>query len=167
MYNYGQYYPQYIPQMQRLQNLEQQYPQFAQQPQQSYPQNPQSYPQPSLGLQGKLVDSIEVVKAIDIPLDGSTSYFALTDGSAIVTKQLQSDGTSKTIIYKPFTEPTTPLESIKYVSEEEVKAMLENSSETILELQDDIKELKRQNRDILEDIKELRKTKETKRKSDE
>ena len=43
MFNYGQqYYPQYVPQMQRLQNLEQQYPQFSQQ---SYPQNPQSYPQ--------------------------------------------------------------------------------------------------------------------------
>lgn len=167
MYNYGQYYPQYIPQMQRLQNLEQQYPQFAQQTQQSYPQNPQNYPQPTLGLQGKSVESLDVVKAMDIPLDGSISYFPLTDGSAIITKQLQQDGTSKTIIYKPFTEPTTPSETIKYVSEEEVKVMIENSSETILELQDDIKELKRQNRDILEDIKELRKTKETKRKSDE
>ena len=167
MYNYGQYYPQYIPQMQRLQNLEQQYPQFAQQNQQSYPQNPQSYPQPTLGLQGKSVESLDVVKAMDIPLDGSISYFPLTDGSAIITKQLQQDGTSKTIIYKPFTEPTTPVEPIKYVSEEEVRAMIENGSETILELQDDIKELKRQNRDILEDMKELRKTKETKRKSDE
>lgn len=167
MYNYGQYYPQYIPQMQRLQNLEQQYPQFAQQPQQSYPQNPQSYPQPTLGLQGKSVESLDVVKAMDIPLDGSISYFPLTDGSSIITKQLQQDGTSKTIIYKPFTEPTTPVETIKYVSEEEVKAMLENNSETILELQDEIKELKRQNRDILEDMKELRKTKEAKRKSDD
>lgn len=167
MYNYGQqFYPQYIPQMQRLQNLEQQYPQFAQQPQ-NYPQNPQNYPQPALGLQGKSVESLDVVKAMDIPLDGSISYFPLTDGSAIITKQLQQDGTSKTIIYKPFAEPTTPTETIKYVSEDEVKAMIENSSETILELQDDIKELKRQNRDILEDMKELRKTKETKRKSDE
>lgn len=89
-FGYNPYYiPPYAPQMQRLQNLEQQYPQFAQQPQQSYPQNPQSYPQASMGLQGKLVDSIEVVRALDIPLDGSTSYFALTDGSAIVTKQLR------------------------------------------------------------------------------
>lgn len=166
MFNYGMYNP-YAPQMQRLQNLEQQYPQFAQQPQQSYPQNPQSYPQPNIGLQGKSVDSVDVVKAMDIPLDGSISYFPLTDGSAIITKQLQQDGTSKTIIYKPSNEPTTPVEAKKYVSEEEVRAMLENSSETILELQEDIKELKRQNRDILEDMKELRKAKETKRKSDE
>ena len=57
-----------------------------------------------VGLLGKSVDSIEVVKAMDIPLDGSTSYFPLTDGSAIVTKRLMSDGTSRTMIYKPVNE---------------------------------------------------------------
>lgn len=40
-------------------------------------------------LQGKSIDNLEVVKAMDIPLDGSISYFPLVDGSAIVTKQLQ------------------------------------------------------------------------------
>ena len=57
-----------------------------------------------MSLLGKSVDSIEVVKAMDIPLDGSTSYFPLTDGSAIVTKKLMSDGTSRTVIYKPVNE---------------------------------------------------------------
>ncbi len=87
MYNYGQYYPQYIPQMQRFQSLEQQYP--------------QTYQQQINGLQGKSVESFDVARAIDIPIDGSISYFPLTDGSAIITKQLQMDGKSKTIIYKP------------------------------------------------------------------
>lgn len=71
------------------------------------PQQPIQPIQPittNLGLQGKSVDSIDVVKAMDINLDGSISYFPLTDGSAIVTKQLQMDGTSKTIIYKPVKE---------------------------------------------------------------
>lgn len=168
MFNYGQqYYPQYVPQMQRLQNLEQQYPQFSQQPQQSYPQNPQSYPQPSLGLQGKSVESIDVVKAMDIPLDGSISYFPLTDGSAIITKQLQQDGTSKTIVYKPFVEAEKPVEQPKYVTEEQMLEMLESEPEHVQELKEEIKELKRQLRDMSEDIKELRKQKDTKRKSDE
>ena len=56
------------------------------------------------GLLGKAVESVDVVKAMDIPLDGSISYFPLTDGSAIVSKQLQTDGTSKVIIYKPTEE---------------------------------------------------------------
>ena len=58
-------------------------------------------------LNGKSVDSLDVVKAMDIPLDGSISYFPLTDGSAIVTKQLQMDGTSKTVVYKPIEEKNT------------------------------------------------------------
>lgn len=168
MFNYGQqYYPQYVPQMQRLQNLEQQYPQFSQQPQQSYPQNPQSYPQQVLGLQGKTVESFEVAKVMEIPLDGSTSFFPLADGSAIITKQLQQDGTSKTIVYKPDLEPQKPVEQPKYVTEEQMLEMLEVEPEHVQELKEEIKELKRQLRDMSEDIKELRKQKDTKRKSDE
>ena len=68
----------------------------------------QNTPQMALNRQnilyGKQVDSLEVVKAIDIPLDGSISYFPLANGSAIVTKQLQQDGTSKITIYEPKTQ---------------------------------------------------------------
>ena len=65
-----------------------------------YYQREMYQPRPVVGIQGKTIDNIEVVKAIDIPLDGSISYFPLADGSAIVSKQLQQDGTSKIIIYK-------------------------------------------------------------------
>ena len=168
MFNYGQqFYPQYAPQMQRLQNLEQQYPQFAQQPQQSYPQNPQNYPQPTLGLQGKTVESFEVAKVMEIPLDGSTSFFPLADGSAIITKQLQQDGTSKTIIYKPDLEPQKPVEQPKFVTEEQVLEMIEKGSDGLLDVQDDIQELRRELRNINEELKEVRKIKDAKRKSDE
>ena len=102
MFNYNMYNP-YMPANQRTQNVEQQYPQYGQygqytpQPQQSYPQNPQSYPQASVGLQGKTVESLEVAKVMEIPLDGSTSFFPLADGSAIITKQLQADGSGYVI----------------------------------------------------------------------
>ena len=140
-FGYNPYYtPSFAPQMQRLQQMEQQYPQFAQQPPQSYPQNPQTYPQASLGLQGKLVDSIDVVRAIDIPLDGSTSYFALADGSAIVTKQLQKDGTSKTIIYKP-----------SITSEDALQSNL-NSSETNY-IKEELKSIKSQIQAIANSLK--------------
>ena len=157
-FGYNPYYtPPYAPQMQRLQNLEQQYPQFAQQPQQSYPQNPQSYPQASLGLQGKLVDSIDVVKAIDIPLDGSTSYFALTDGTAIVTKQLQADGTSKTVVYKPIQDSEMKKETPKYITEKELQEMLKEEPKDIKEIKEEMKNMKRQLRDITEDLKDIKK----------
>lgn len=166
MFNYNMYNP-YMPANQRTQNVEQQYTPYTPytpQPQQSYPQNPQSYPQASVGLQGKTVESLEVAKVMEIPLDGSTSFFPLADGSAIITKQLQADGTSKTVIYKPDLEPQKTVEQPKYVTEEEVKEMIENGSDGLL---DDIQELRRELRNISEDMKELRKPKDTKRKSDE
>ena len=70
---------------------------------------------PSIGgLMGKVVDSADIVKVTDIPLDGSTSYFPLVDGSAILTKKLQVDGTSKIVVYKPVVEE--PKETPKYVT---------------------------------------------------
>ena len=89
------------------------------------PMQQQNTPQMVLNRQnilyGKQVDSLEVVKAIDIPLDGSVSYFPLANGSAIVTKQLQQDGTSKITIYEPKVEK----ESIKYATIEDIDKRLE------------------------------------------
>ena len=104
--------------------------------QQTLPQIPQV-----CSLMGKQVDSIDVVKATDIPLDGSTCYFPLIDGSAIVTKKLQNDGTSKTIIYKPVDNQEET--SIKYATIADVENAIENIDLSDLEdIKDDIKDLK-------------------------
>lgn len=113
---------------------------------------PQAIPQPTQSyLLGKSVDNIEVVKAMDIPLDGTISYFPLTDGSAIVTKQLQSDGTSKTVVFRPSDAQT---DTQGYVTLDEVKKVLnahENSE--IDDLRDEIKDMKKQIKDIKNSIK--------------
>ena len=114
-------------------------PQFnrMQQPMYSMPQQPIQQPmqQPimnNIGLQGKSVDSIDVVKAMDINLDGSISYFPLTDGSAIVTKQLQMDGTSKTIIYKPIQEEEKKEEvKIDYLTKDDLDNTLRNEMNNV------------------------------------
>ena len=102
-------------------------------------------------LQGKSVDSIEVVKATDIPLDYSISYFPLTDGSAIVTKQLQQDGTSKMTVYKPIKLKEEPKETQKYITEKQLDEALKK-----VNLKDDIKSLKKQIKNIIEDIDEIK-----------
>lgn len=113
------------------------------------PQQP-IYRQP-IGLQGKNVDSIDVVKAMDIPLDGSVSYFPLTDGTAIVTKQLQQDGTSKTMIYKPIDVPNT---QTNYVTVDKLKEELKTvNSKEIKDIKEELKSLKREIRDITDDLK--------------
>ena len=120
---------------------------------QQYIQSQPIYKQP-IGLQGKTVDSIDVVKATDIPLDGSVSYFPLTDGSAIISKQLMQDGTSKVIIYKPVDENEIK-DSPKFVTVEEFDEKIKNFNNN--ELRDDLKSIKRQIKDLQEDMEDINK----------
>ena len=103
----------------------------------------------SSGLQGKIVDSIETAKNQDIQLDGSISYFALTDGTAIVSKQLQADGTSKTTIYRPIIEEQVELP--KYATLDDIKKEINN-----IDLSD-IDDLKEEIRDLKKQLKDLKK----------
>lgn len=114
---------------------------------QQYPQNNINIPpmqqsglnMPKNGLQGKQVDSLEAAKAADVFLDGSIGYYALIDGSCIVTKQLQTDGTSKITIYKPVDEQKS---EIKYLTSEDLEKALEGLN--LDEIEEDIKEIKKQ-----------------------
>ena len=127
------------------------------QPMPTQPMNTQNYmPMPNLTspvtLLGKVVESIDVVKAMDIPLDGSVSYFPLTDGSAIVTKQLQSDGTSKTIIYKPIEENSKDMP--QYATMEDLKKEINKIDLSDLDdIRDELTQIKK-------DIKNIKKNKE-------
>lgn len=91
-----------------------------------------------MGLQGKQVESIDVVKATDIPLDGSISYFPLADNTAILTKQLQTDGTSKINIYKLTQEKD--ISQPNYATLEDLDKKFKQID--LSDLEDDIKDLK-------------------------
>ena len=105
-------------------------------------------------LQGKSVDSIDVVKATDVNLDGSVCYFPLIDGSAIITKQLQQDGTSKITIYKPIQEEEN-VQQPKYVTESDLKK--EIGKIDFSEFNDRFKEIDRKIEDLSDDIKKISK----------
>lgn len=120
-----------------------------QQPMINQPTQPQPYiptMQPinnPTSLLGKAVESVDVVKAMDIPFDGSISYFPLTDGSAIITKQLQTDGTSKMVVYKPAQEDKK--DAIKFATLEDIEnAINDLDLSDIQDLRDDVKEIKKQ-----------------------
>lgn len=91
-------------------------------------------------LQGRSVDSIDVVKAVEVPLDGSISYYPLTDGTAILTKKLQADGTSKIIIFKPIEDS---IDDIKYITNKDLD-----------DIKSDIKDLKKKLKSIKKDDEE-------------
>lgn len=134
-------------------------PYMAQPIQQARPVQPQPQTQQVpqyntiVGLQGKSADSIDVVKAMDIPLDGSISYFPLTDGTAIVTKQLLQDGTSKIVVYKPSEEKEE--KKVEYITNEQFDDAMKKVDNK--DLRDDIKTMKRQIEDLMEDMKEVNK----------
>lgn len=126
--NYGYYNPTRsigVPQ-QSMNN------QFIQQPQMQMPSFTPTPMPAQTNLLGKIVDNVEVVKATDIPLDGSTSYFPLTDGSAIVTKKLGLNGTSEIQVYKPVVEEKQEEQiiSTSSINDEFIKKLdkLDNSS---------------------------------------
>lgn len=133
------YYPQQRFQPQNMNNMQQ--PMVTQ----YVPPIPQTIPMQS-GLLGKIVDNIDVVKAMDIPLDGSTSYFPLSDQSAIVTKQLQSDGTSKLVVYKPTNNEKENV--VQFATLEDIQDAINDLDlsdiQDIQDLKDDVKEIKKQ-----------------------
>ena len=53
---------------------------------------------------GKMVDSIDVVKATDIPMDGNTYYFPKADGTEVYCKQWLQNGTTRILTFKPVFE---------------------------------------------------------------
>ena len=136
--NYGNYYNQQP--MQPIQQVQ--------------PMQQNVYRPTNVELQGKQVSSLEVVKATDIPLDGSVSYFPLADGTAIATKQLMQDGTSKITIFKPI-EEENPTQQIKYVTENDLKEQLSNfNSKDIKDIKEELKSLKKRIREITDELEE-------------
>ena len=108
MQTYPTFYPQMNnnyqtqtqnPYMERMTQL-QQYQQSLQQP--IVPtQTPVSNQMSALG---KMVDSIDVVKATDIPMDGNAYYFPKADGTEVYCKQWLQNGTTRILTFKPVFE---------------------------------------------------------------
>lgn len=113
------YYAQYMqpqqpyvnPYLQRMENL-QQFQQSLQQP--LVPTQMSGANQ--MSALGKMVDSIDVVKATDIPMDGNTYYFPKADGTEVYCKQWLQNGTTRILTFKPVFEDetnNTPSDDIK------------------------------------------------------
>lgn len=89
------YQPQYNP-------IQPQYDRFGQY--QGQYNQPQIYAQAQpTGLNGEVVDSIDVVKAKNVDMSGHVSFYPKSDMTEIYTKQLQADGTSRIVTYRAVT----------------------------------------------------------------
>lgn len=104
-------------------NIQQAYPQYGYNPyfQQTRMQQPQIEQVQSVnqlqqqmprGVNGRVVQSVEMITANDVPMDGSAAFFPMQDMSAILAKSWNADGTIKTVIFKPINE-TVPQSEIQ------------------------------------------------------
>ena len=113
---YGQPYiqQQYNPYLQRMENL-QQFQQTIQQPMIPTSMSGTNQFTPL----GKIVESMDIVKVTDIPMDGNMYYFPKADGTEIYAKQFGIDGKARILTFKPLldNEPnnsTTNEERLKF-----------------------------------------------------
>ena len=102
--NYFAQYPQYFqpqtqtnPYMQRMENL-QQFQQAIQ------PIATNQIPTQTYNPFGKVVESMDIVKVTDIPMDGNMYYFPQADGQAIYGKKFLPNGQTQILAFKPSLE---------------------------------------------------------------
>lgn len=81
--------------------------------------------QQSVGLNGEIVDSIDVVKAKNVDMSGNVTFYPKSDLSEIYTKQLMPNGTSQISVYvKKSMDEAKKIEQPAGVSAEAINAML-------------------------------------------
>ena len=122
-----QYQPSLPPYQERLAQLQQQYNQ---------------QPQVNI-LMGKIVDSIDAVKATDIPMDGNCHYFPKADGTEIYMKRWLVNGKTEVVTYRPSTESDNKEEAAAIPStlEEQFKGLREDVVSSFSSIDDRISKL--------------------------
>lgn len=144
-YNYGYQQPQFNPYMQRMENLQQ----FQQTLQPQLQNNPNLTPGLNmLASIGKVVESMDIVKVTDIPMDGNIYYFPKADGTEIYSKQFMPNGQTRILTFKPLleSEPNNlPLEEEK-LKFDTFKAFLEGIQEDVKTLNEKVDKLSKPNR---------------------
>lgn len=122
---------QYNPYLQRMENLQQ----FQQTLNPSPVQMQNQFP-----ALGKMVESIDMVKATDIPMDGNMYYFPKADGSVIYGKRWMQNGQTSIELFQPIDKEKEIDDSLL-----EIKEIKERITELIIatgEIQAEIKGMK-------------------------
>ena len=63
--------------------------------------NQQAMPQQIAGINGRIVQAVENINANEVPMDGSVAFFPKQDLTEIYAKSWNSDGTIRTLTFKP------------------------------------------------------------------
>ena len=99
-----------------------------------YNQQPMAQQNQTMGLNGEIVDSIDVVKAKNVDMSGQPTFYPKSDLSEVYVKRLMADGTSQIVTYKAVQpEESKPVETKAYVDVQTLNAMLGQMKSEILQ----------------------------------
>ena len=145
---YNQPMQQQNPYMQRMENL-QQFQQAIQQPMVSTQMSGTS----SFNPFGKIVESMDVVKVTDIPMDGNMYYFPQADGQAIYGKKFLPNGQTQILAFKPSLESepnnvSTEVEKSKFDTLNEFLEGIQNEVRTLSDKIDKISKPTRAKKEV-------------------
>ena len=139
--------------MQRMENLQQ----FQQTLQPQLQNNPNLTPGINmLASLGKVVESMDIVKVTDIPMDGNTYYFPKADGTEIYSKQFMPNGQTRILTFKPLLESdpnnsTPEEEKLKFDTFACVLEGIQNDVRTLSDKIDKISKPTRVKKEVAED----------------
>lgn len=128
-------YGQINPYPDRLAQLQAQQQQFNQS------QYGQQMPVQPIGLNGEVVDSIDVVKAKNVDMSGNVTFYPKADLSEIYTKQLQLDGTSRIVTYRAVQPEATAQKDRNSDSDVDVVGMFGQLKTDLLQEISDLKDM--------------------------
>ena len=58
-------------------------------------------PEPTQGISGRVVQAVETINPNEVPMDGSVAFFPKQDLTEIYAKSWNTDGTTRTLTFKP------------------------------------------------------------------
>lgn len=140
--------PQFNPYLQRMENL-QQFQQAIQQPMVSTQMSGANQFNPF----GKIVESMDIVKVTDIPMDGNMYYFPQADGQAIYGKKFLPNGQTQILAFKPSLESepnnvSTEVEKSKFDTLNEFLEGIQNEVRTLSDKIDKISKPTRAKKEV-------------------
>ena len=143
--------PQFNPYLQRMENL-QQFQQAIQQPMVPTSMSGANQFNPF----GKIVESMDIVKVTDIPMDGNMYYFPQADGQAIYGKKFLPNGQTQILAFKPSLESepnnvSTEVEKSKFDTLNEFLDGIQNEVRTLSDKIDKISKPTRAKKGEVED----------------
>ena len=87
-----------------------------------------------IGLNGEIVDSIDVVKAKNVDMSGQPTFYPKSDLSEVYVKRLLADGTSQIVTYKAVQpKESNPVGAKTYVDVQVLNTMLGQMKSEILQ----------------------------------